>query len=198
MLISHYTDDLLEAGCDEAGRGCLAGPVYAAAVILPKTFHDEKLNDSKKLSVTLRLRLREEILNKAVAWSVAWATPQEIDQLNILQASFLAMHRAVQSLVPKPEFLLIDGNRFKKYEDIPYVCMVKGDSKYMSIAAASVLAKVFRDEYMHQLHGTYPAYHWDCNKGYPTLSHIKAIRSMGLTPEHRLTFHCKEQLKLTL
>ncbi len=198
MLISHYTDDLLEAGCDEAGRGCLAGPVYAAVVILPKDYHNEELDDSKKLSATRRLRLRDTVISEAVAWSVAYATPREIDQLNILQASILAMHRAIQSLLPQPGFLLIDGNRFRKYKDIPYVCIVKGDSKYMSIAAASVLAKVFRDEHMQILHEACPAYRWDQNKGYPTALHIKAIRTAGLTPEHRLTFHCKEQLKLML
>lgn len=197
MLISHFSDDLPEAGCDEAGRGCLAGPVYAAAVILPKGYRNDDLNDSKKLSAKKRQMLRDEILSDAVAWSVAFATPQEIDQMNILQASFLAMHRALQSLVPRPGFLLIDGNRFRRYEDIPYVCIVKGDSIYMSIAAASVLAKVFRDEYMQILHASYPVYHWDDNKGYPTAFHKKAIRQAGLSPEHRLTFHCKEQLKLT-
>ncbi|HNS17233.1 MAG TPA: ribonuclease HII [Bacteroidales bacterium] len=197
MLISHFSDDLPEAGCDEAGRGCLAGPVYAAAVILPKGYRNDDLNDSKKLSAKKRQTLRDEILSDAVAWSVAFSTPQEIDQMNILQASFLAMHRALQSLVPRPGFLLIDGNRFRRYEDIPYVCIVKGDSIYMSIAAASVLAKVFRDEYMQTLHASYPVYHWDDNKGYPTAFHKKAIRQAGLSPEHRLTFHCKEQLKLT-
>jgi ribonuclease HII len=198
MLIRRYTEDLLEAGCDEAGRGCLAGPVFAAAVILPEGFTHDRLNDSKKLSESWRSRLYEVICSQAVAWSVAYATPQEIDRMNILQASIMAMHRAIQSLDPKPGFLLIDGNRFKKYEDIPYVCIVKGDSKYMSIAAASILAKVCRDEYMISMHPGYPAYHWDLNKGYPTLLHKNAIRETGLSPEHRLTFHYTEQLKLKL
>ena len=195
MLIRNYTDGLLEAGCDEAGRGCLAGPVFAAAVILPEGFDQPMLNDSKKLSASWRSRLYESICAEAVAWSVAHATPQEIDRMNILQASFLAMHRAIQSLSARPGFLLIDGNRFKKYEDIPYVCIIKGDSKYMSIAAASVIAKVSRDRYMIAKHDRYPDYRWDLNKGYPTPLHKKAIREAGLSPEHRLTFRCNEQLR---
>ncbi len=198
MLISDYTKDLLEAGCDEAGRGCLAGPVFAAAVIFPKGYRNDQLKDSKKLSRTWRAKLHDVILSEALAWSVALASPQEIDQVNILQASILAMHRAIHDLTLRPDFLLVDGNKFKKYEDIPYVCIVKGDSKYMSIAAASVLAKVYRDQYMLTLHSSYPAYHWDQNKGYPTVFHRKAIRETGLTPEHRLTFHFSEQLKLKL
>ena len=198
MLIRNYTEGILEAGCDEAGRGCLAGPVFAAAVILPEGFTHERLNDSKKLSESWRLRLYDVICSEAVAWSVAHATPEEIDRMNILQASILAMHRAIQNLDPKPEFLLIDGNRFKKYEDIPYVCIVKGDSKYMSIAAASILAKVRRDKYMVSMHPGYPAYRWDRNKGYPTLLHKNAIREAGLSPEHRLSFHFTDQLKLKL
>lgn len=195
MLIRHYTEGLLEAGCDEAGRGCLAGPVFAAAVILPEGFTQPMLNDSKKLSAAWRQRLYEVICTEAVAWSVAYATPQEIDRMNILQASFLAMHRAIQSLTARPGLLLIDGNRFKKYEDIPYVCIIKGDSKYMSIAAASVMAKVSRDRYMISEHDRYPVYRWDLNKGYPTPLHKEAIRKAGLSPEHRLSFRCDEQLK---
>ncbi|MDD5508082.1 MAG: ribonuclease HII [Bacteroidales bacterium] len=195
MLIRHYKKGLLEAGCDEAGRGCLAGPVFAAAVILPEGFTHSMLNDSKKLSPLWRSRLYDVICAEAVAWSVAFATPQEIDRMNILQASFLAMHRAIHSLTVKPGFLLIDGNRFNKYDDIPYVCIIKGDSKYMSIAAASVLAKVSRDRYMISEHDKYPDYRWDLNKGYPTPLHKKAISELGLSPEHRLTFRCNEQLR---
>jgi ribonuclease HII len=196
MLIRRYTESLLEAGCDEAGRGCLAGPVCAAAVILPEGFAHPRLNDSKKLSASWRLRLYEIICTEAVAWSVAYATSREIDGMNILQATFLAMHRAIHSLHPRPGFLLIDGNRFNQYDDIPYVCIIKGDSKYASVAAASVIAKVSRDEYMISRHDKYPVYRWDLNKGYPTPLHIKAIREAGLSPEHRVSFHCSEQLKL--
>lgn len=195
MLIRNYTEGFLEAGCDEAGRGCLAGPVVAAAVILPENFYHPRLNDSKKLSESWRRRLFEIICTEAVAWSADFATPAEIDRLNILQATILAMHRAIHSLQIRPEFLLIDGNRFRQFEDIPYVCVIKGDSTYMSVAAASIVAKVTRDRYMVSEHGMYPIYRWDLNKGYPTFLHRNAIREAGLSPEHRLSFRCAEQLK---
>ncbi|MFA6811976.1 MAG: ribonuclease HII, partial [Bacteroidaceae bacterium] len=168
MLLPWLNKDLIEAGCDEAGRGCLAGPVYAAAVILPKDFRNDLLNDSKQLSARKRYALREVILREATDWAVGVVTSQEIDKINILNASFLAMHRAVAQLSISPQYLLIDGNRFKKYADIPYSTIVKGDGKYMSIAAASILAKTYRDDYMFMLHGDYPQYDWIDNKGYPT------------------------------
>lgn len=189
--------DLIEAGCDEAGRGCLAGPVFAAAVILPKDFVCEELNDSKQLTEKARYLLRPIIEEKALAWAVGVVDHEEIDRINILNASFLAMQRAVALLKIRPQHLLIDGNRFKKYEDIPHTCVVKGDGKLLPIAAASVLAKTYRDDYMLKLHREYPLYDWDHNKGYPTKKHRAAIKDYGVTPYHRLTFNLTEkQLKL--
>jgi ribonuclease HII len=189
----------IEAGCDEAGRGCLAGPVFAAAVILPKNFSHPKLNDSKKLSAKQRDTLRIIIENEAIAYSVQLCSPQEIDRINILNASILAMHRAIDNLNTKPEFLLIDGNRFKSYPEIPHECIVKGDSKFAAIAAASVLAKTYRDEYMLNLSKEFPAYLWDKNKGYPTVEHRNAIEKNGATPHHRNSFKLTTlQLKLTI
>lgn len=191
--------DRVEAGCDEAGRGCLAGAVYAAAVILPPDFENELLNDSKQLTERQRYALREVIEREAVAWSVGVVTPEEIDRINILNASFLAMHRAVDGLQVRPQHLLIDGNRFKKYPDIPHTTVVKGDAKFLSIAAASILAKTYRDDYMLQLHAEFPDYDWDHNKGYPTPKHRAAIRAHGTTPYHRMSFNLlgeDPQLKL--
>lgn len=188
MLKSSYTDHLVEAGCDEAGRGCLAGPVFAAAVIFPKDFSHPGLNDSKQLSASQRESLRISIETEALAWAVAMVDNHEIDQINILKASILAMHKALDQLLTRPQLILVDGNRFKAYHEIPHQCIVKGDSKFMSIAAASILAKTYRDDYMMQLHDTYPYFGWDRNKGYPTLEHRKAILKLGLTPYHRETF----------
>jgi ribonuclease HII len=188
MLQSYFSPNLLEAGCDEAGRGCLAGPVVAAAVILPKDFEEEALNDSKQLSESQRERLRPIIEERALAWAVAFVGPEEIDRINILKASFLAMHRAVAQLQLKPELLLIDGNRFTKYPGIPHECMVKGDGRFLSIAAASVLAKTHRDAYMTALAGQHPEYRWEENKGYPTAAHREAILRYGVTRYHRKTF----------
>lgn len=188
MLKLRHTNHLLECGCDEAGRGCLAGPVVAAAVILPDNFGHELLNDSKQLSAKQRDFLREIIEREAVCWAVATASPVEIDQLNILRASILAMHRAVDQLSVRPELLLIDGNRFSPYPGIIHQTIVKGDSIYLSIAAASVLAKTHRDELMMQLDQEYPAYDWKQNKAYPTKAHKKAIGEHGTTPHHRMTF----------
>ncbi len=197
MLLKHYSENhLLEAGCDEAGRGCLAGPVYAAAVILPDDFENELLNDSKKLTKNQRNTLRGIIEKEALSWAVASVDPQTIDKINILNASILAMHQAIAKLQPAPAFLLIDGNRFKKYESIPHVTIIKGDGLYLSIAAASVLAKTHRDAYMEQLHQAFPQYHWDKNKGYPTLQHKLAIQQFGLTPHHRKTFRSAIQTRL--
>jgi ribonuclease HII len=196
LQLSLYPDQI-EAGCDEAGRGCLAGPVFAAAVILPKDFECEKLNDSKQLTEKERYNLRPLIEERALAWAVGIVDHKEIDKINILNASFLAMQRAVASLKIRPQHLLIDGNRFKKYEDIPHTCVVKGDGKLLPIAAASVLAKTYRDDYMEKLHREYPLYDWDHNKGYPTKKHRLAIKTYGVTPYHRLTFNLTEkQLKL--
>ena len=178
----------IEAGCDEAGRGCLAGPVTAAAVILPEDFHNELLNDSKQLTERQRELLRPIIEREAIAWAVAFVSPQEIDEINILRASFTAMHRAIDQLTTRPEALLIDGNRFIKYQDIPHTCIVKGDGKMMSIAAASVLAKTHRDEYMQRIAQDFPQYAWDKNKGYPTPAHRAAIELHGATPHHRMSF----------
>lgn len=189
MLLPYLHKDLIEAGCDEAGRGCLAGAVYAAAVILPKDFDNEELNDSKQLTEKQRYKLREVIEQNALAWAVGVVSPEEIDKINILNASFLAMHRAISSLKVKPEFLLIDGNRFNKYKDIPYQTIVKGDGKYLSIAAASILAKTYRDDYMNKLDQEYPQYDWKDNKGYPTKKHRQAIRDYGVTPYHRMTYN---------
>lgn len=188
MLENQFQYELLEAGCDEAGRGCLAGPVFAAAVILPPDFHDPLLNDSKQMTERNRNRLREIIEREAVAWAVEAITPQRIDEINILNASFEGMSLAAASLTPVPQFLSIDGNRFRTKLEIPYSCIIKGDGKYANIAAASVLAKTHRDEYMYRLAMEFPEYGWNSNKGYPTKSHREAIRQYGLTPHHRLTF----------
>lgn len=189
MLLPYYNENLIEAGCDEAGRGCLAGSVYAAAVILPKDYRNDALNDSKRLSASRRYKLREEIMRDAVAWAVGVVTPSEIDEINILNASILAMHRAVDQLSVRPQALIIDGNRFRPYQDLPYTTIVKGDGKYQSIAAASILAKTFRDDYMKELHEQYPFYGWNRNAGYPTREHREAIREHGITPYHRKTFN---------
>lgn len=196
MLKSSFTNVKIEAGCDEAGRGCLAGPVFAAAVILPKNYTNNLLNDSKQLSEKVRNKLRMEIEEHATAWAVASYSPVEIDEVNILNASFLSMHRALDMLKIRPELLLIDGNRFKSYNDIPYHCIIKGDGKFLSIAAASILAKTHRDKYMMAAHEKYPQYHWNSNKGYPTMQHKLAIQEYGLTPHHRKTFNYNIQLKM--
>ena len=188
MLEAKYSTCRLEAGCDEAGRGCLAGPVVAAAVILPEGFRNELLNDSKQLTKKQREELRPLIEREATAWAVALVDNEEIDRVNILKASILAMHRALDALEVRPEYILVDGNRFLPYGETPYACIVKGDGKYMSIAAASVLAKTHRDEYMRQLDKEYPAYHWAKNKGYPTRDHREAIAAHGISPLHRRTF----------
>ena len=188
MLLSCLQKKRIEAGCDEAGRGCLAGAVYAAAVILPPDYCNTKLNDSKQLTEKQRDTLRTVIEREAITWAIGVASPQEIDRINILRASFLAMHRAIEQLAIVPEHLLIDGNRFIPYPGITHTTIVKGDGKYMSIAAASILAKTHRDEYMSQLHHEHPAYAWGQNKGYPTQAHRDAIRTHGLTPYHRKTF----------
>ena len=189
MLETRYRYDLLEAGCDEAGRGCLAGPVFAAAVILPPDFHDARLNDSKQMTARNRDLLRQVIEREAVAWAVEAVSPARIDEINILNASFEGMTLAVKRLTPRPTFLAIDGNRFRSRLKIPYACIVKGDGKYADIAAASVLAKTHRDEYMQTLDAQFPEYGWRTNKGYPTREHRLAIRQYGLTPHHRLTFN---------
>lgn len=189
MLSPYYNKDKIEAGCDEAGRGCLAGSVYAAAVILPKDYHNEFLNDSKQLTARQRYQLREMIECDAIAWAVGIATAQEIDQMNILRASITAMHRAIDQLSVRPEALIIDGNRFYPYHDLPHTTIVKGDGKYLSIAAASILAKTYRDDYMLKLHEEYPYYGWDHNAGYPTKEHRQGIAEHGLTPYHRKTFN---------
>ena len=188
MLKKYHTKGIIEAGCDEAGRGCLAGPVYAAAVILSPDFEHELLNDSKQLTEKQRDMLRPMIEVQALAWAVAAVFPSEIDEINILNASFLAMHRAIDQLATRPEALLIDGNRFSPYLGIPHQCIIKGDGKYLSIAAASVLAKTHRDEYMHSIHAELPMYSWDSNKGYPTKAHRAAIKAHGATRYHRKTF----------
>ena len=188
MLKSYLDKQFIEAGCDEAGRGCLAGPVFAAAVILPKNYRNKWLDDSKKLSEKQRYELREVIEKEALTWAVADVSNIEIDEINILNASFLGMHRAIDKLTQVPEQLLIDGNRFKKYKDIPHHCIIKGDGKYLSIAAASILAKTYRDDFMKEAAHTYPQYGWEQNMGYPTKKHRDAIREHGPTPLHRLTF----------
>jgi ribonuclease HII len=188
MLASFHNSSAIEAGLDEAGRGCLAGPVVAAAVILPKDFAHERLNDSKQVSEKMREELRIIIEERAIAWAVAFAWPQEIDRINILKASFLAMHRAVEQLKTKPECLLVDGNRFSPYLGIPHLCFVKGDGRFLSIAAASILAKTHRDEYMKTLALQFPQYGWEENKGYPTATHREAIQRYGLTEHHRRSF----------
>ena len=208
MLKSHFYEGLIEAGCDEAGRGCLAGSVYAAAVILPPDYHNEQLNDSKQLTDRQRKQLRTIIERDALAWAIGIVTPEEIDKINILRASFLAMHRAIDQLKLRPEALIIDGNRFTPYHPsladgndisrtsnqtqekaLPHTCIVKGDAKYLSIAAASILAKTYRDDYMDALAEEYPQYDWQHNKGYPTRKHREAIKQYGTTPYHRLSYN---------
>ena len=199
MLASHYYEGLIEAGCDEAGRGCLAGSVYAAAVILPDGYQNDLLNDSKQLTEKRRYELREIIERDAVAWAVGIVTPEEIDKINILNASILAMHRALDQLKVRPQAIIVDGNRFKPYREpitlnpepitIPHTTIVKGDGKYLSIAAASILAKTYRDDYMTQLAEEYPQYDWRSNKGYPTKKHREAIRQHGTTPYHRMSYN---------
>ena len=188
MLKSQFQNTLIEAGCDEAGRGCLAGPVYAAAVILPKNYKNKTLNDSKQLSEKKRMLLRDEIEKDALAFGVGIVDNNEIDEINILNASFLAMHRAVEKLKMSPEMLIIDGNRFKPYKNLPHECIIKGDGKFLSIAAASILAKTYRDEFMEQAHEKHPAYDWNKNKGYPTKKHREAIKEVGITELHRKSF----------
>ena len=188
MLKSHFYKGLVEAGCDEAGRGCLVGSVFAAAVILPEDYVDDALNDSKQLSANRRYELRREIERDALAWAVGVVTPEEIDKINILNASILAMHRALDQLSVRPEAIIVDGNRFKPYRFIPYTTVIKGDGKYLSIAAASILAKTYRDDYMDRLAQEYPQYGWTENKGYPTKGHREAIAKYGVTPYHRKSF----------
>lgn len=195
-LLSFFTKNTIEAGCDEAGRGCLAGPVYAAAVILPNDYTNKDLQDSKKLTDLQRKKLRIQIEQDAIAWAIGIVDNNEIDAINILNASFLAMHRAIDRLSIFPKHLIIDGNRFTKYKEIPHNCIVKGDGKYLSIAAASILAKTYRDDYMEQIHKEYPQYNWNSNKGYPTEKHRKAVYENGLTPFHRKTFNTSIQLQL--
>ena len=196
-LKSSYSSHKAEAGCDEAGRGCLAGPVFAAAVILPVGYKNNQLNDSKKLTAKQRMLLKEQIQKDAVAFAVAKIDAPEIDQINILNASFKAMHKAIDNLSVKPGLLLIDGNRFNEYPGIPHVCFVKGDGRFLSIAAASILAKTYRDEFMEKLHHEYPEYNWVKNKGYPTMAHKQALHEHGLTPYHRKSFNYNLQLKIT-
>ena len=188
MLLSYFDPQLIEAGCDEAGRGCLAGPVFAAAVILPKQYTHPLLNDSKQLSEKKRYAVRTQIEQDAIAWAVGQVDPKEIDEINILNASFLAMHRAIDQLSTAPELLLIDGNRFKPYQGIPFECIIKGDGKYLAIAAASILAKTYRDDYMMQIASDYPYYEWTKNKGYPTKAHRAAILKHGICSHHRRSF----------
>ena len=189
MLKNNYYIGKIEAGCDEAGRGCLAGSVYAAAVILPDNYQNDLLNDSKQLTEKRRYQLREIIERDAVAWAVGIVTPEEIDKINILNASILAMHRALDQLMVRPEAIIVDGNRFKPYNNIPHTTIVKGDGKYLSIAAASILAKTYRDDYMNRLAEEYPQYDWFSNKGYPTKKHRDAIRQYGITPYHRKSYN---------
>ena len=188
MLAPYYNINEIEAGCDEAGRGCLAGPVFAAAVILPNDFHHPTLNDSKQITEAERYELRPIIEELALAWGVAQVDPQEIDKINILNASFLAMHRSVDQLTLRPTVLLIDGNRFNPYKGIPHHCIIKGDGKYGSIAAASILAKTYRDDFMKKLNQKFPEYGWSQNKGYPTKAHRAVIRQRGVTKHHRISF----------
>ncbi len=189
MLLPFLHKDTIEAGCDEAGRGCLAGAVFAAAVILPADFRNEMLNDSKKLTEKQRYELRNIVESNALAWAVGIVTPEEIDKINILNASFLAMHRAVDQLELRPQHLLVDGNRFNPYPGVPHTTIVKGDGKYLSIAAASILAKTYRDDYMNRLAEEFPMYDWKKNKGYPTKKHREAIKKYGTTPYHRVSFN---------
>ena len=188
-LLNYLHEDLIEAGCDEAGRGCLAGDVYAAAVILPPDFKNDLLNDSKQLNESQRYQLREIIEREAIAWAIGIVTAEEIDKINILRASILAMHRAVEALKVRPEHLLIDGNKFTPYPGITHNTVVKGDATFMSIAAASILAKTYRDDYMMRIAEEYPMYDWQSNKGYPTAKHRAAIRKHGVTPYHRMSFN---------
>jgi len=188
MLLPYYQNELIEAGCDEAGRGCLAGPVFAAAVILPKDFHHEVLTDSKQLTEKERYELRTYIETEALAFAVAQVDHLEIDRINILNASFLAMHKALEQLSVTPQLILVDGNRFKNYKEIPHQCIVQGDGKYFSIAAASILAKTYRDDYMHNLASEFPEYHWFSNKGYATVRHREAVIAHGMSPYHRRSF----------
>ena len=193
MLQKYFsTRNTIEAGCDEAGRGCLAGPVFSAAVILPKSFKNELLNDSKKLNEKQRQELRVIIEAQATHWAVGTSSAKEIDEINILNASILSMHRALDQLSINPELILVDGNRFKNYKNIPHECVIKGDGKFMSIAAASILAKTHRDEYMQKLHEEFPYYDWHKNKAYPTKFHKRAIAEYGTTPHHRMTFKMSE------
>ena len=189
MLEGHYFDGLVEAGCDEAGRGCLAGSVYAAAVILPPGYDNPDLNDSKKLTAARRNALRRQIERDALAWAVGIVTPEEIDSINILRASFLAMHRALDQLAVRPQAVIVDGNRFVPYQNRPYATIVKGDGKYQAIAAASILAKTYRDDYMDALAEEYPFYDWKSNKGYPTKAHREGIRQHGISPYHRKSYN---------
>ena len=204
MLLNHYYEGLVEAGCDEAGRGCLAGSVYAAAVILPPDYQNELLNDSKQLTEKRRYELRKQIERDAVAWAVGIVTPEEIDRINILNASILAMHRALDQLKVRPQAVIVDGNRFKPYKDtvsgesLPHTTIVKGDGKYLAIAAASILAKTYRDDYMNQLADEYPQYDWRSNKGYPTKKHREAIRLHGTTPYHRMSYNLLGDGQLSL
>jgi ribonuclease HII len=198
MLASHYYEGKVEAGCDEAGRGCLAGSVYATAVIFPEDYQNDELNDSKQLTDKRRKLLREIIQRDAIAWAVGIVTPEEIDRINILNASILAMHRALDQLQVRPEAIIVDGNRFKPYQQLPYSTIVKGDGKYLSIAAASILAKTYRDDYMDELAKEYPQYDWLSNKGYPTKKHREAIRQYGITPYHRKTFNMLGDGQLSL
>lgn len=188
MLKSYFQKEKIEAGCDEAGRGCLAGPVVAAAVILPKKYRHKVLNDSKQLTEKQRLEVKKDIVSDAIAWGVGVASPGEIDDINILNASYLAMHRAIDQLKVTPELLLIDGNRFKPANGIPYECIIKGDGKFLSIAAASILAKTYRDDLMQQLAIDFPGYGWETNVGYPTRAHREGLKEIGTTPHHRMSF----------
>lgn len=198
MLANHFYEGLVECGCDEAGRGCLAGSVFAGAVILPSDYSNEMLNDSKQLTERRRYLLREQIEHDAVAWAIGVVTAEEIDRINILNASILAMHRAIDALKVRPEAVIVDGNRFKPYHDLPYTTIVKGDGKYLSIAAASILAKTYRDDEMNRLADSYPQYDWKSNKGYPTKKHRQAIRECGITPFHRRSFTLLPPEELTL
>ncbi|MBR3625479.1 MAG: ribonuclease HII [Bacteroidaceae bacterium] len=198
MLLPYYKIGVAEAGCDEAGRGCLAGPVYAAAVILPPDFKNELLNDSKQLTEHQRYELRPIIEAEALAWAVGIVSAEEIDKINILNASFLAMHRALDQLKVRPEHIIVDGNRFRPYHDTPYVTIVKGDGKYLSIAAASILAKTYRDDYMNTIDTEFPAYGWKKNKGYPTKDHRAALAQYGPTPHHRMSYNLLGDGQLSL
>ena len=197
-LKPHYYTDLVEAGCDEAGRGCLAGSVYAAAVILPPDYDNPALNDSKQLTLRQRYALREQIQRDALAWAIGIVSPDEIDKINILNASFLAMHRALDQLAIRPEAIIVDGNRFQPYQNLPFTTIVKGDGRYQSIAAASILAKTFRDDYMDELARQYPFYGWETNKGYPTKEHREGIRKYGISPYHRKSYNLLGNEELTL